>query len=66
MPSSSTLRPTDTVHHAPRTTGSGGGLAILHRNSVSVKKLEMEQAPAFESQRVRVSSAGETVEFLSI
>ena len=55
-----------TVHHTLHTTGRGGGLAILHRNSVSIKTLKAEQTSEFESQRVRVSSAGESVELLNI
>ena len=55
-----------TVHQALCTTGRGGGLAILHPNSVSVKMQMEEQTSEFESQRMMVSCAGESVELLDI
>ena len=52
---SSITPPNFSLHHSPRTTGIGGGLAVLYRSSLKVSKIPIPSFSSFESMCVRVS-----------
>ena len=55
-----------TVHHVPRSTGRGGGLAFLHRTSVNISPLKTCPATTeFESQFAKLTSPSRSVDLIS-
>jgi exonuclease III len=54
------------IHHVPRSSGRGGGVAVIYRSTITVKVNDIHKQATFEHLDMTISHANETIRLLVI